>query len=79
MALKIVKASTILNSNIPRTSLIGTEKTAKVTEESRDTSTESDSIINHEAFTRINQASILLYRLKLTFKRPRLRLTVLKH
>ena len=42
MALKVVKASTLLNINIPRTSFIGSEKTVKVTEESRDTSTESD-------------------------------------
>ena len=41
LALKIVKASTLLNANIPRTSFTGSEKTAKVTEESQDALTES--------------------------------------
>ena len=41
LALKIVKASTLLNTNIPRTSFNGSEKTAKVTEESQDALTES--------------------------------------
>ena len=41
LALKIVKASTLLNTNIPRTSFTGSEKTAEVTEKSQNTSTES--------------------------------------
>ena len=41
LALKIVKASTLLNTNIPRTSFTGSENTAKVTEESQDALTES--------------------------------------
>ena len=41
MALKIVKASSLLNTNIPRTSFTGSEKTAKVTEESQESLTES--------------------------------------
>ena len=36
LALTIVKASTLLNTNIPRTSFNASEKTAKVTEESRE-------------------------------------------
>ena len=41
LALKIVKASTLLNTTIPRTSLTGYENTAKVTEESQDALVES--------------------------------------
>ena len=41
LTLKIVKASTLLNTNIPRTSFTGSEKTEKVTEESQDALTES--------------------------------------
>ena len=42
MALTIVKASTLLITNIPRTSFTGSEKTAKVTEESQDALTGSN-------------------------------------
>ena len=41
LALKIVKTSTLLNTNIPRTSFAVSEKTAEVTEKSQNTSTES--------------------------------------
>ena len=75
LALKIVKASTLLNTNIPRTSFIGSEKIAKVTEESRDTSTESDEHYKSRSI----HTHIESHHLKLTFKRPRLCLTVLKH
>ena len=45
LAVKIVKASTLINTNIPRTSFTGSEKTAKVTEESQDTLTDRKSVV----------------------------------